>query len=317
VPAALLALVLCLVPCSARAALVERIVAIVGDQAILLSDMRARARPYAQRIEEQIPPGARRAAALSQMYKTVLERMIDEELERKAASRAHVVVSAQEVDDAIARIAAQNRVSVEKLVTEALASGLSEAEYRQEIRRQVLEAKLINLRLQGRVRVTTTDAYVAYRRLVLEERTQLGYRAAWIVIRAPRGPGRGEREALASRLAEQARAGADFGALARRWSDDARSRSAGGVLEPMDPGALAPALEAVLRSLEPGEVSSPTRVGDDLYVLKLLERDDSELPGFEESKDDMLQRVYLEKMNKARRHWLDGLRQREHVEIRL
>jgi parvulin-like peptidyl-prolyl isomerase len=73
----------------------------------------------------------------------------------------------------------------------------------------------------------------------------------------------------------------------------------------------------VLLQLGPGEVSAPVRVGDQLVVAKLLGRQESELPTFEEARAELNETVYLDKMNKARRRWLDVLRKRANVEIRL
>ena len=225
---------------TASATVVERVVAVVGERAILLSDLRDRARPMLVKIQEEVPPGAQRAAAISQTYKQVLERMVDEELEQRAANRSHTVVSAQEVDEAIGRIAAQNNITVEQLVGEATRAGLSERQYRNEIRRQVLEAKLMNLRLQGRIRITEEDLRSSYRRLVVEERRKLPYRAAWIKMNIPAGGRdsaakvRGQAEAIA----EQARKGADFAALAKQYSDDASTRERGGLLRGLLRGRL-------------------------------------------------------------------------------
>lgn len=305
---------------AAGATVVERVVAVVGDRAILLSDVRERARPALVRINEEVPAGAQRAAAISQLYKALLERMVDEELEMRAASRARIVVSAQEVDQALGRIAAQNRLSVEQVIAEAERAGLSEQQYRGEIRRQVLEAKLLNLRLQGRIRVTEADLRAAYRKVVLDERRKLWFRPALIVLQAPRSLGRTEQEArrqLAEDIAAQARRGADFATLARTYSEDPETRARGGLLDPLRAGRLAPALDRLAMGLEVGEVSSPVRVGEALYVLAIVEREESQLPPYEEARAELGERVYLEKMAKARRHWLDGLRRRTHVEIRL
>src|SRR5689334_20409985 len=124
----------------ARATVVERVVAVVGEQAVLLSELRERARPFLARIDQQSPDGAQRAAAASQLYAQLVQRLVDEELEQKAANRANVSISAREIDDALARVAAQNGVNVARVLEEAEKSGLSEQSYRQEIRRQLLEA---------------------------------------------------------------------------------------------------------------------------------------------------------------------------------
>ena len=75
--------------------------AIVGERAILMSDLRERAQPFLARVHAEVPAGAQRAAATSQLYKTLIERMVDEELEQRAANRANVVVSSREIDEAL------------------------------------------------------------------------------------------------------------------------------------------------------------------------------------------------------------------------
>ena len=85
----------------------------------------------------------------------------------------------------------------------------------------------------------------------------------------------------------------------------------------MKPGQLPPALDAVVLSLDAGGISEPVRQGDDFVILKLLSRDDSQLPAFEDARDELGQRVYMDKMSKARHHWIEGLRRQTHVEVRL
>ena len=301
----------------ARATIVERVVAVIGERAILLSDLSNRARPYIVQIHQRVPKGAKRAAQMSQMYKALLEKMVDEELMRRAANRARLSVTAREIDDSIAKVARQARLTPERLVEEALKTGLTEREYRQEMRRQVLEAKLLNLRVIGRIRITEENLRSAYRQIVLEERRRLRFRAAWIKIRAPKGKAGKDRRTLAERVAASAQKSGDFASLARRFSDDTRTKSAGGLLGQLRPGTLPRQVDRVAIGLEIGQVSSPIRVGESLIILKLLEREASELPEFEEARVELQQRVYVDKMSRARRHWLDGLRKRTHVDIRL
>jgi peptidyl-prolyl cis-trans isomerase SurA len=304
-------------PPTAEAAIVERIVAVIGDKAILLSDLRARAEPGLVQIYRSVPPGAQRNAAISQLYRAMLDRLVDEELETRAAQQSKVTVSAREIEEALERVAAQNKLTVPALLAEAERGGLNERSYRDELRRQLLEAKLINVRLQGRIRVTEEDLRVAYRKLVLEERQRLSFTPAWIVIGS--GTGASEQRArrkLAEALSEQART-SDFAALARQHSEEVNSRAAGGKLRPMLPNELHPTLARVAIGLEPGESSPPVLVGKNLVVLKVLERAESDLPKYEEAQRELGERVYLEKMAQAKKTWLDGLRRQHHVEVRL
>jgi peptidyl-prolyl cis-trans isomerase SurA len=301
----------------AEAAIVERIVAVIGDKAILLSDLRQRSEPGLIQIYQTVPPGAQRNAAISQLYRAMLERLVDEELELRAAQQSKVTVSAREIDEALERVATQNKLTVPALLIEAQRGGLDERSYRDELRRQLLEAKLINVRLQGRIRVTEEDLRVAYRKLVLEERQRLSFTPAWIVIGAGTNHvEQRDRRKLAESVAARAQH-SDFAELAQKHSEEPTSRAAGGKLRPMLPNALHPALARVSIGLEPGEVSPPVLVGGNWVVLKMLHRTESELPEYADAQRELSERVYMEKMAQAKKTWLEGLRRQHHVEVRL
>ena len=295
----------------AQATVVERVVAVIGDRAILLSDLKARAQPFLVQVTQGVQPGAQRSAAISQVYKGVLDKIVDEELEERVAIQAKVTVTSKEIDDAIARVAAQNQIPVSKLLAEAAKTGVSEPQYRDELRRQLLQAKLVNVRLQGRIRVTDEDLKIAYRKIVMEERQKLSLKVAWIRI-----PAEGSGRALAERVAEAAHS-QDFAQLARQFSQDRATRELGGQLPQSKVSDLPPALARAALALEVGESSVPLRMGDDFVIVRVNSRAASQLPTFDEARRELGDRVYMDKMGQARRTWLDGLRRRNHVEVRL
>jgi peptidyl-prolyl cis-trans isomerase SurA len=314
-------------PVAARATVAERIVAIVGEHAILLSDMRQRARPFLLQIHQKMPSGAQQAAAESELYKQLIERMVDERVEQQAAERAHLSVTADEIDNGIKNVASQQGISVERLIEEATKTGLTRQEYRDEVRRQILEGKLLQLRVRSRVRITEEDVRQTYTKLVRAERQRLGYRLAWIVLRVPNGASRevrAERMELAERIAATARAGIDaqnnrveFADLAQSFSDDAPTRLRGGDLGRHKPGELAQAIEEEAHKLDIAGVSPPFQYKNDIVVVKVVARDPSELPSMDDARDELMQRAYSEQMERARRQWINELRQRTYVDVRL
>jgi peptidyl-prolyl cis-trans isomerase SurA len=311
----------------ARATITERVVAVVGDHAILLSDIRQRARPFLLQIHQRAAGGAQQAAAESEMYKQLIERMVDERVEQQAAEKARLAVTSEEVDAGLRNVAGQQGLTVEQLIEEAGKTGLTPQEYRDEVRRQILEGKLLQLRVRGRVRVTEDDIRSTYGKLVQTERSRLGYQLAWIVLRVPRDAtlaARADREQLAQRIAATARAGADslgrpvdFATLAGSFSDDTPTRASGGDLGTHKPGELAQVIEDEVQKLEVGGVSSPFRLRDDLVIVKVISRDSSQLPSLEEAKEELLQRAYGEQMEKSRKQWIDELRHSTYVDVRL
>lgn len=144
------------------AELLDRIVAVVGDKALFLSELRHRARPLLARLEAVAADARAKGAARTEVYREMLERMIDEVVEQREADKLHVSVSADEVDGAIRQVASGIKLTEAELLAEAARQGMPERDYRDEIRRQILEAKLIQLRVRGRVRVTDVEARATY-----------------------------------------------------------------------------------------------------------------------------------------------------------
>jgi peptidyl-prolyl cis-trans isomerase SurA len=300
---------------AAEATVVERIVATVGERAILLSDLKHRAEPFMLQVQQTVPVGAQRNAAISQVYKAVLQKIVDEELMEKAAALAKVTITPTETDEALKRVATQNKLTVEQVLSEAERAGMPESKYREELRRQLLEAKLMNLRLQGRIRITDEDLKAAYQKLEIEERGQLAVKIAWVVIRSNLH-GATEARKLADEASSRARQ-EDFASVARALSEDAATKGTGGSLPKGRADALPPDVSRNSLALAVGQVSQPFRSGGDFVVIKVLDRDASNMPDFESAKRELGERVYMDKMAQARRSWLDNLRRQQHVEVRL
>ena len=312
---------------AARGAVVERVVAVVGDRAVLLSDLRQRAKPLLLQIQQRTAAGAQRAAAESQLFKELLQRMVDERLEAQQADKSHVAVSSDEIEAALRNIAAREGLTAEQLVSEATKIGTTPQEYRDEMRRQLLQVKLLQLRVKSRIRITDEEVNATYARLVRLDRHRLGCRVAWVVLHVPEGSSpaaRADRQDLAERIASTARAGrdasgrpVDFATLVRSFSDDTASREQGGNLGWRKPGELAHAIEDELSKLEVGQVSSPFTYKDAIVVMKVLEREPSQLPPLSQARDEVAQRAYNEQMEKIRKQWLQELRRGVYVDVRL
>lgn len=145
-------------PAEARAdVLVDRIVAVVGARAITLSELRLRLVPFQKQVDAQKRSAGERAAAYAALNRELLDRMIDEVLLGEAAKAANVVVEREEIDRAIAMIAAQSNVSPAELLSEAERQGMPQAAYRAELGRQILEMKLLQRRFPRQAAASTKE----------------------------------------------------------------------------------------------------------------------------------------------------------------
>jgi peptidyl-prolyl cis-trans isomerase SurA len=304
---------------SARAVIVERVVAVVGERPILLSELQRREHPFLFRILASATNTAQIAAAKSEMEKELLNRMIDDRLEESAGDKAHLSVSAEEVDNALRNIAQSAHLTIQQLVEEASRQGLTEMDYREELRRQVLEGKLIQLRVRGRVRVTDQDAHAAYQRYLVELEKQHPIDLRILAKRIPPGSSADQVQQLthmANWIVNEARKpGADFCALVEKYSDDVQTKKTCGSRGPQPIGALVPELQAAIAGLKAGDVTEPIPGGTDAVLIAQLGPD--RMPTFDEVKEEMWNRAYGEAMEHQRKLWLDELRHGVYVDPRL
>src|SRR5262249_23926101 len=148
---------------------------------------------------------------------------------------------------------------------------------------------------------------------------KLAYKAAWLVVAVPEGitaVDARDRRKLVDRIRLDAESG-DFAQLVQLYSDDPSTKRSGGLLPYTKLTETPDVLRNAIAATDAGRVSTPVPVPGGLALIKVLDREESSLPSYEEAKNELSQRVYLEKMNQARRTWLDSLRRQQHVEVRL
>lgn len=231
-----------------------------------------------------------------------------------AADKLNVTVSTKEVDDAIKLKAADLKVPVADLLAEAGKQGLGEADYREEVRRELLFGKMLETRVRSRVRVTEDDAREYYKKLQVSERKGQNFRVSMIAIAL--GDDSKSARALADKLVKQARAGADFITLAKNHSVDA-SRATGGDLGYRSPNAFGKTIDDPLLRLDKGEVSEPLVSGDRLLIFKITDRAASQLPPYADVRDIVYSRVREEMLQKQIKVWLDELKSGVYIDVRL
>ena len=294
-----------LVAREARAVVVDRVVAVVGDRPVLASEVRARARPE---LALALARGAALESAAPAIEKATLERLVDERLFEQEAALAHVVVTPAQVDAAVRDKAAALGVSVPALLGLAAQQGFTEQDYRDEVRRQLLEGRVLQLRVLGRVHVTESDAHSAYGRFVTAfvqaspvELDVMAVRSS-TTLRTVLLP---QVEAVVQRT----RAGAALCTAAQSLP--------AATCGPTGPKPLAevhPTVRDEIRSLAARDVTDPIEVDDAIAVVQV----DRWLapPPFEQVRDEMLERATEDALFRERDRWLQEQRRRTHVEVR-
>ena len=116
-------------------------------------------------------------------------------------------------------------------------------------------------------------------------------------------------------ILERARAGEDFAALAREFSDDFATKQMGGDTGFFHRGQMAPAFEEAAFALEPGEVSDVVETSFGVHIIKLEQRQERELLAYDDIHDQLRDHVRQEKAEAAVRAEIDRLQAAADIEI--
>src|SRR5262245_55963980 len=138
--------------------LVDGIAAQVGSNVVLISDVREAAAPTEARARAQ---GAT-DDDIRQLYFEVLEQMIERALIRQVVQRAEIGATDADVDQAIAGIARENKISLDKLKASVEAQGMPYALYRERIRSEIEHARVINDLVASKTRVDEKEVRELY-----------------------------------------------------------------------------------------------------------------------------------------------------------
>jgi len=101
-------------------------------------------------------------------------------------------------------------------------------------------------------------------------------------------------QAQIQQLQEKIKNGADFAALAKKYSQDEATAAAGGDLGLFKRGAMVPAFEAAAFALEPGAVSEAVKTPFGYHIIKLEEKKPKRVRPLEEVKDEIVRDLQQE-----------------------
>ncbi len=316
-PLAVLALAIVLGVSPAVARVVEKIVALVGDDIILKSEVEDRAAPLLAEIASIGNPVERDARA-NAIRREVLERLIQDQLLAQQASELKLTVSSDEIDRAVEQIKRDYGLTDAQLKDELRKQGQTMASYRQNTKREILKYRVINIAVGSKINVGDSEVQSYYDRHLKSANVQV--RASHIFIAIPENADNAtvmEREKLAKSLLSRAQKGEDFAKLAREYSEDSGTRAEGGDLGFIGRDILPKPLEELVFSMAPGDVRGPVRADRGFHVIMLVDRRTKEAKPFAEVQDEIRMRLRQREMERQTKIYLGELRKKILVDVRL
>jgi peptidyl-prolyl cis-trans isomerase SurA len=248
----------------------DRVVAIVDNDVVMQSQLDARLREVQQTIDKRggaLPP----EHVLSQQ---VLERLIIENIQLQIGERSGIRITDEELNQAMGTIAQRNGMSLEQFRQALARDGLSYADARDQVRREMIISRVRQRRVAERIQVTDQEVQNFLASDLGKMQLSEEFRLANILIPVSEGASSSEIQAAdrqARELYQQLQQGADFAQLAisRSASETALE---GGEMGWRKAGQLPPPFDSMISQLNPGEVTEPVRTPGGFIILKLIEK---------------------------------------------
>jgi peptidyl-prolyl cis-trans isomerase SurA len=240
------------------------IAAVVNDNVITTTDLDQRMRLAI--LASGLPDTAEvRAHLLPQ----ILRGLIDEQLQAQEAKRLDLSVSKNEIDQAMGRIAHDNHIPGD--MREYIAShGGSPDALAEQIRVGLLWNKVVQHELRPKVDVGDDEVDAVIDRIRADAGKQ-EYLVSEIFLSVDSPKDEDQVHQVAQNLVSQIKSGANFGAVARQFSQGSGAAQ-GGDIGWIQQGQLSPELNKALIAASPGEVSDPIRTANGFHILGVREK---------------------------------------------
>jgi peptidyl-prolyl cis-trans isomerase SurA len=298
--------------------LIDRIVAVVNNEVITLSDLnKVTTLMFAGVDKKQAFTDEQRA----EIEQKALEQLIEKKLIEQKAKESSIKVDDKEVSRAVEDVLKKNNISLEQLKEILKKDGTSIEEYRKMLRSEILQSKVIGREVRSKVTITDKDIQEYYEKNVKhQEKPGEKVRIQQIFFATPPDTTPKQVEKLTSQMEEiraKIMAGDDFGQMAAKHSQDPSAKE-GGDLGVFGRGELLPVIENVAFSLQAGEVSQVTRTPAGLHLIKVIDKKGTEgEKGAQSSRDEIEENLYRREVDVLFLKWMEELKKKAYIKTYL
>lgn len=251
--------------------LLDRIVAVVGNDAVMQSELDSRMQTLMHRLAKEhsgpLPPR-------ELLTRQVLERMVLERLQLQLAQSRGIQIDDLTLNETMRDIARRNGLSLEAFRDRLVAEGVDYAHFREQVRNELTIERLRKRTIERKIQVTDQEIndFIASQSGDAADGTE--YHVRHILVSVPEGATAKEIKAArekAEAIRAKALQGEDFAHLAATESDGQNALS-GGDLGWRAGSALPSIFARDVSTMDVGEISSLIRSPSGFHIIQLEDR---------------------------------------------
>lgn len=250
--------------------LLDKVVAVVDDNIITQLELEDRIKLIQQQLKQQ----GNRVPPTDIFRKQVLERLIIEKLQLEMAEKTGVRVNDETVNNVVANIARENKLSMEQFRQVLQKEGYQFSDFRENIRKEIIISRLRKVRVANKVNVSEQEIENHIARYKTSTSSNTKYLLKHILIATPEAASSKQIEAAknkAQKIVDDLKKGDDFSEKAITHSDDELALK-GGSMGWRTLAQLPNLFSSTVDSMALKTVQGPLRSASGFHIIKLEDK---------------------------------------------
>lgn len=312
------------IPCASRAqtkaTVVEEIIARVNNDVITMSDYQKADQQLREEVAHDCQgcPPDKVQQEYKDQQKDLLRGLIDQSLLVQRAKDMGISVETDLIKR-LDEVRKQNNLnSLEELEKAVEGSGIAWEDYKTQIRNGLLTQEVMRKEVGSRINIGNDEVKKYYdehpQEFTRPEQVEL---AEIFLSTEGKSP---EEIAAVQKKAEDLRnrvvKGDEFSEIAKRYSEGSTAKDQSGDLGTYQRGQLSPQLEEVVFKMEKGQITDVIQTKTGFEVLKVVNHYQSGLQPLDKVENEIMNRLYMQKMQPTMRDYLAQLREESYVMVK-
>lgn len=295
--------------------LIDGVVATVGDEVILFSDLQ-RAVKHASNNQMTLEAGAKlNGAGTEKDIGIILDQLIDQRVLAVRIREMGLNMSEEELDVEIQNFLKNQSITEERFQEILAQEGETKEAYREEFKRQIETQRFVGRTIRSLVSVTDDEVKNYY--LQQSGGKQQGARKIKlrsIVLATPSDASKEEKDETVKKIKDEIAAGKKFEELAKSYSEDTQAAKNGGLLAPKSASELPPEVRNSLKDVKEGSVIGPFIFAGSTFFFQYVGVDISENGDFLSQKSALEARLMETKFQERLSEYVKSERSKVKIE---
>lgn len=286
-------------PVPTHAKTVDRIVAIVNDEIITLSDF--------EDFQKNFGAGAPK--------RRLLDLLIEDRLTKQITKKLNLTPTAEEVTKRINAILTQQGLTQKDLTSFLKERGISYSQYRKNIESSIEQERLLEREIRSAISIKEEDVRAYYYQEIKRKGGEKNYHIRQLFLPAETKEGREKKLVKAKNIFEEHKDGIPFEKLVQKYSEDKSEKESLGDLGFVSERDLIPELREAVKRLRLNELSHPIETAIGIHLIALLEVKKEQEESYQDAKDSIHRTLYEKEFKRILKNWIRSKKEGAYIKV--